>query len=91
MSGTHIGGLKSAITIKKKYGEDYFKTKMGSVGGRASVPKGFASEKVDRNGLTGPQRAKVYGSVAGQISRRKPKEGGKNALGNKTKKQRSYK
>lgn len=90
MAGTREGGLRSAKTIKAKYGDDYFKTKMGSVGGRATVPKGFASEKVDRNGLTGPQRAKIYGSVAGQISRRKPRKGGKNAVGKKTKKQRSY-
>ena len=86
MSGTREGGLKSAQTIKAKYGDDYFKTKMGSVGGKATVSKGFASEKVDKNGLTGFQRAKIYGSIAGQISRRKPKKGGKNAVGHKIKK-----
>ncbi len=86
MAGTREGGLKSATTIKAKYGDDYFKTKMGTIGGKAEVPKGFGSMERDRNGLTGPQRAKLYGSIAGQISRRKPKKGGKNAVGIKTSK-----
>ncbi|MDE2106730.1 MAG: hypothetical protein KGL39_56465 [Patescibacteria group bacterium] len=66
MAGTHAGGKKSEATIKAKYGKDFYK-KLGKMGGSA---KGFASEKVDKNGLTGFQRAKIYGSVAGQISRR---------------------
>lgn len=77
MAGTHAGGKKSEATIKAKYGTDFYK-KLGKMGGSA---KGFASEKVDKNGLTGFQRAKVYGSVAGQISRRNAKaraEGGLN-------------
>ncbi|NNM44303.1 MAG: hypothetical protein HKM07_08190 [Chlamydiae bacterium] len=84
MSGTREGGLKSAKTIKAKYGEDFFKTRMGSIGGKAKVVKGYASTKVDKNGLNGFQRAKIYGSIAGQISRRKTIKGGlSHEMGNK--------
>lgn len=74
MAGTKAGGKKAEATIKAKYGDDFYK-KLGEMGG---TNKGFASEKVDKNGLTGFQRAKVYGSVAGQISARKRIRGGVN-------------
>lgn len=91
MAGTTEGGHKSAATILSKYGKDYYK-KLSIMGGKVTgIEKGYASLKVDKNGLTGPQRAKIYGSVAGQISRRKPKEGNKNeTVGIKAKKRRSY-
>jgi hypothetical protein len=74
MAGTRAGGKKAEATIKAKYGKDFYK-KLGQMGG---TNKGFASEKVDKNGLTGFQRAKVYGSVAGQISARQRVRGGVN-------------
>ncbi len=73
MSGTRTGGVKSAETIKKLYGNNYY-INLGKLGGKAQVAKGYATEKVDKNGLTGPQRAKVYGSIAGQLSHRKPRK-----------------
>lgn len=55
------------------------------LGETSGTDKGFASEKVDKNGLTGFQRAKVYGSVAGQISARKrSREGVNDAVGEET-------
>ena len=66
MAGTRAGGKKAAATIKAKHGEDFYR-KLGEMPGN----KGFASEKTDKNGMNGFQRAKVYGSVAGQISARK--------------------
>lgn len=72
MAGTSAGGKKAEATIKAKYGKDFYK-KLGKMGG---TTKGFASEKIDKNGLTGFQRAKIYGSVAGQISARNKMRGG---------------
>lgn len=42
MSGTKAGGLKTAITNKKKYGDDFYK-KIGQKGGVVSRGGGFAS------------------------------------------------
>ena len=44
MSGTKEGALKAKQTIMKKHGSDFFKT-IGSKGGKACVPKGFATNK----------------------------------------------
>jgi uncharacterized protein len=41
MSGTKIGGAKAAKTTKEKYGDSFYCT-IGSKGGKACVPKGFA-------------------------------------------------
>ena len=92
MAGTTEGGRKSAATIRSKYGKDFYK-KLSVMGGKVTgIEKGYASLKVDKNGLTGPQRAKIYGSVAGQISHRLPREGKKNEkVGVKAKKSHSYK
>lgn len=81
MSGTREGGLKSAETIKAKYGEDFYK-KLTRKGGRVSSEKGFASNKVGRDGFTGPERAKLMGSLGGALSRRKKVEEGNYAGGN---------
>ena len=41
MAGNREGGAKAALTMKNKYGTDFFKS-IGSKGGSAKVPKGFA-------------------------------------------------
>lgn len=60
--------------MKKKYGEGYsdFFRKIGRVGGQRSVNGGFASTKVGKDGLTGPERARICGYKGGRISRRGP-------------------
>ena len=63
MAGTRAGGRKAAATIKARHGDDFYQ-RLGEMSGN----KGFASEKTDKNGMNGFQRAKIYGSVAGQIS-----------------------
>lgn len=40
-----------------------------------SITGGFASHVVDKNGLTGPQRASIYGAEGGKTSRRTKKIG----------------
>lgn len=42
MSGTKAGGLKTAISNKEKYGNDFYK-KIGQMGGSVSRGGGFAS------------------------------------------------
>lgn len=69
MAGTVEGGTKASITNKKRYGEDFYRT-IGGIGGRAAGSKGFASENVGSDGLTGRQRAKIAGSIGGRASRR---------------------
>ena len=44
MAGTLEGGRKAAKTNKKRHGKDFYK-KIGSKGGEAKVPKGFAVNK----------------------------------------------
>jgi general stress protein YciG len=61
MAGTKAGGLKAAKTNKKKYGEEFYKG-IGSKGGKAKVPKGFATNR---------ELARLSGSIGGKISRRK--------------------
>lgn len=69
MAGTKEGGRRAAETNKKKYGADFYK-KIGSKGGELGKTGGFASDKVDANGLTGRDRASKFGTVGGTISRR---------------------
>ena len=61
MSQTKEGGKKTAITNKAK-DPDYY-AKIGAMGGKAKVKKGFAM-------MTPEQRSK-YGAKGGSISRRK--------------------
>ena len=43
MSNTKAGGKKVSVTLKSKYGENYFK-EMGAIGGKVKNPnKGFGS------------------------------------------------
>ena len=69
MSGTYLGGLKARATIRKEYGDDFFK-RIGALGGKNSKRGGFASDKVGADGLTGRQRAAKVGVLGGQRSRR---------------------
>lgn len=73
MSGTAAGGAKAAATNKAKYGEDFYKIQ-GRLGGLKGRTGGFASSAVDKNGLTGKDRAMLYGAKGGRISRRKSKK-----------------
>jgi uncharacterized protein len=61
MSGNHEGGLKAAQKIKER-DPDYYK-RIGSIGGKKKVPKGFALDR---------ERAKTAGRKGGQISKRGP-------------------
>jgi len=60
MAGTKDGGRMATKTMKEKYGEDYFKN-IGSKGGKAKVPKGFALNR---------ELASKAGAIGGRISRR---------------------
>lgn len=60
MPGTKAGAAKAKLTIKERYSEDFW-AKIGSKGGSAKVPKGFA---------TNHQLAAEAGRKGGQISRR---------------------
>ena len=71
MAGTRIGGIKAAATNKERYGKDFYRTN-GAKGGRNGHTGGFASVTRGKDGLTGPERAKLWGTIGGQISRRGP-------------------
>lgn len=63
MPGTKEGGLKSAITIKQRYGEDYFK-RTGKLGGLKSKGGGFQQ---------GDELNKLAGRLGGTKSRKNAK------------------
>lgn len=73
MAGSKSGGLKAAATIKAKYGDNFY-SNLGKIGGSTptSTPKGFASEKVGKDGLTGRQRARLVGKDGGHKGKRGP-------------------
>lgn len=62
MAGTKAGGLKTAQTLKQKYGDDYF-SRMGKKGGQLGHTGGFAAN---------PALAKLAGQKGGKISKRGP-------------------
>ena len=64
MGGTQEGNRKIRDKLLAQDPE-YF-SKLGSKGGKAyhSKPQGFGSEKVDKNGLTGSERARLAGKNA---------------------------
>ena len=64
MSGSRVGGAKTAKTNKERYGEDFYKN-IGSRGGKAPTtkPKGFAAN---------PELARA----AGRKSRKRSKNQG---------------
>lgn len=59
MSGTKAGGLKSAETNRKKYGEDFYR-EIGRKGGRNGHTGGFAAnhELAIRAGTIGGRKSK---------------------------------
>lgn len=67
--GTRDGGRKAAATNRAKYGPDFYKN-IGRKGGINGHDGGFASKGIGKDGLTGPERAKIYGSVGGKVSKR---------------------
>lgn len=71
MAGNREGGLKAAKTNKEKHGADFY-ARIGRKGGSQvpKSPRGFASNVVGKDGMTGLQRAKAAGRKGGQISRR---------------------
>lgn len=60
MSGTISGGAKTAKKIAELYGKDHY-SRIGALGGRAKVPKGFAKNI---------ELARIAGSKGGKISKR---------------------
>ena len=73
MAGTKEGGRRAAETNKLRHGKDFFK-KIGAKGGRNGRTGGFGSSKVGKDGLTGPQRARLVGVIGGLCSSRKGKK-----------------
>jgi hypothetical protein len=73
MSRSRADGLKASNTIIERYGKDFYK-RIGQIGGRKGTTGGFASTKVGKDGLTGAERAKLYGRKGGLKSRRRKNE-----------------
>ena len=69
MSGTREGGVKARETMYKRHGKDFYK-RIGAKGGRNGNTGGFACFEVGKDGLTGYERAKVYGRIGGLKSKR---------------------
>lgn len=70
MAGTREGGLKAAAKNKANNPDHYIEA--GMKGGKAQNGHGgFASKKKDKDGLTGPERARKYGAVGGANGRKK--------------------
>lgn len=61
MGGTTAGGVKARETNIRKYGEDFYRN-IGSSGGKAKVPKGFA--------LMSKEAVSQAGKKGGELSRR---------------------
>lgn len=70
MSGTRTGGLKAAKTNKEKHGKDFY-IEIGRKGSKAGNTGGFASNKIGKDGLTGLERAKLWGKFGRRKSKRK--------------------
>lgn len=71
MAGTKLGGIRAAATNKKKYGKEFYAL-IGRKGGQNGHTGGFASEGPGKDGLTGPERAKIAGQKGGIKSKRGP-------------------
>ena len=71
MAGTKLGGIRAAATNKKKYGKEFYAL-IGRKGGQNGHTGGFASEEPGKDGLTGPERAKIAGQKGGVKSKRGP-------------------
>lgn len=76
MGGSREGGLKARDRNIEKYGPDYYR-KIGRKGGKIQTEKkrqnsGFGAIRKGKDGLTGPERAKIAGAIGGFKSRRGP-------------------
>jgi general stress protein YciG len=60
VAGNKIGGRKTAETMIKRHGEDFYR-KIGAKGGKVKCMKGFALDR---------ERAKWAGAIGGRVSRR---------------------
>lgn len=60
MPQTKAGAIKAKETMVARYGADHWQ-KIGALGGKAKVPKGFALDR---------ERASIAGAKGGTISRR---------------------
>ncbi len=60
MAGTKAGGNAAALTIKKKYGSDFY-AKIGAEGGKKGHTGGFFANR---------ELARAAGARGGRISRR---------------------
>lgn len=69
--GTKEGARKASITNQLRYGKDYYR-RIGQKGGQNGTTGGFACLKKGADGLTGPERASIFGAKGGAISRRGP-------------------
>ena len=69
MAGTVSGGRKAAITNRQRHGKNFY-SRIAQLAGQSSDTGGFACPRVGKDGLTGPERAKVAGSIGGKSSRR---------------------
>ena len=75
MAGDREGGLKAEQTMIVKLGEERYRQwrkEVGRLGGQRSVGdrSGFALKKPGKDGLTGPERARVAGRLGGAAPRR---------------------
>lgn len=52
MAGTKAGAKKASETMKKKYGSNWY-CKIGSIGGKAHVDKGFACMPFEKRSEAG--------------------------------------
>lgn len=73
VAGTKAGGLKAARTNKLRHGDSFYKN-IGARGGRAGNTGGFASLERGIDGRTGPERARIVGSIGGKVSKRRRDE-----------------
>lgn len=71
MAGTKNGGRRAAATNKERHGKDFY-ARIGARGGKNGHTRGFASDVVGKDGLTGAQRAKIAGAIGGRKSKRGP-------------------
>ncbi len=69
MAGTSQGAkLAAKKNIEREPG---FYPRIGKIGGQRSKNGGFGSELVGKDGLTGRERARKFGSIGGRMSKRK--------------------
>lgn len=69
MPGTREGGLAAARKNKELYGDNFY-ARIGEKGGKNSHTGGFNSLKIGKDGLTGQERARIFGKIGGMKSRR---------------------